>query len=44
MPETTAPAVDFSADTDLITFMKAIPDGLSPPWGALPAVVPAAGG
>lgn len=27
MPETTAPAVDFSADADLITFLKAIPDG-----------------
>ena len=27
MPETTAPAVDFNADTDLITFIKAIPDG-----------------
>lgn len=27
MPETTAPAIDFSADADLITFLKAIPDG-----------------
>jgi hypothetical protein len=27
MPETTAPAVDFNADADLITFLKAIPDG-----------------
>jgi hypothetical protein len=27
MPETPAPAVDFSADADLITFLKAIPDG-----------------
>ena len=27
MPQTTAPAVDFSADADLITFLKAIPDG-----------------
>lgn len=27
MPETTSPAVDFSADADLITFLKAIPDG-----------------
>jgi hypothetical protein len=27
MPETTTPAVDFSADADLITFLKAIPDG-----------------
>ena len=27
MPETAAPAVDFSADADLISFLKAIPDG-----------------
>ncbi len=27
MPETAAPAVDFIADTDLISFLKAIPDG-----------------
>jgi hypothetical protein len=27
MPQTAAPAVDVSADTDLITFLKAIPDG-----------------
>jgi hypothetical protein len=27
MPETTAPAVDSNADADLITFLKAIPDG-----------------
>ena len=27
MPQTAAPAVDFSADADLITFLKAIPDG-----------------
>ena len=27
MSETTAPAVDFNADADLITFLKAIPDG-----------------
>ena len=27
MPQTTAPAVDFSADADLITFLTAIPDG-----------------
>ena len=27
MPETAAAAVDFSADADLITFLKAIPDG-----------------
>ncbi len=27
MPETAAPAFDFSADADLISFLKAIPDG-----------------
>ena len=27
MPETAVPAVDFSADADLISFLKAIPDG-----------------
>ena len=27
MPQTAAPAVDFSADADLISFLKAIPDG-----------------
>jgi hypothetical protein len=27
MPDTAAPAVDFSADADLISFLKAIPDG-----------------
>ena len=27
MPETTAAAVDLSAEPDLITFLKAIPDG-----------------
>lgn len=27
MPETAAPAIDFSADADLISFLKAIPDG-----------------
>ncbi|QPN67157.1 hypothetical protein [Synechococcus sp. CBW1006] len=27
MSQTGVPAVDFSADTDLITFIKAIPDG-----------------
>ena len=27
MPETASPAVDFSADADLISFLKAIPDG-----------------
>jgi len=27
MPETAAPAVDFSADAGLISFLKAIPDG-----------------
>ena len=27
MPETTSPAVVFNADADLITFLKAIPDG-----------------
>jgi len=27
MPETVPPAVDFSADADLISFLKAIPDG-----------------
>lgn len=27
MPETAVPAVDFSADADLISLLKAIPDG-----------------
>ena len=27
MHQTAAPAVDFSADADLISFLKAIPDG-----------------
>ncbi len=27
MPETVVPAVDFSADADLISFLEAIPDG-----------------
>jgi hypothetical protein len=27
MPETAPPAVDFSADADLISFLKASPDG-----------------
>jgi hypothetical protein len=27
MPETAVPALDFSADADLISFLKAIPDG-----------------
>ena len=27
MPETAAPALDFSADADLISFLKPIPDG-----------------
>jgi hypothetical protein len=53
MPETAAPAVEFSADAnDLISFLKAIPVGVSllrrswplQPWGALSAVVSAARG
>jgi hypothetical protein len=27
MPETAVPSVEFSADADLISFLKAIPDG-----------------
>jgi hypothetical protein len=52
MPETRSAAIDKAAPDDLINFLKAIPVGVSllrrswplPPWGALPAVVPAAGG
>jgi hypothetical protein len=28
MPETASPAVDFSTDADLISFLKAIPDSV----------------
>ncbi len=27
MPETASPAIEFSPDADLISFLKAIPDG-----------------
>ena len=52
MAETRSAAVDQAVPDDLISFLKAIPEGVSllrrswslPPWGALPPVVPAAGG
>jgi len=52
MPKNPDAAVDQADANDLISFLKAIPVGPSllrrswplPPWGALPAVVPAAGG
>ena len=51
MPETDSVAADLSAPDDLISFLRAIPVGVSllrrswplPAWGALPAVVPAVG-
>ena len=27
MPQTASPAVDFNADADLISYLKAVPDG-----------------
>jgi len=52
MAETRSLAVDQPTDADLISFLKAIPVGVSllrrslslPPWGALSTVVLAVGG
>ena len=52
MAETRYAAVDQTVSDDLISFLNAIPEGVSPlrrnwplpAWSSLPAVVPAAGG
>jgi hypothetical protein len=44
MAQTRSAAADQTTPDDLNSFLKAIPDGRFQSWGALLAVVPAAGG